>query len=246
MIRRLKNIAVQLATLLKHGSVLKGGSVVIKNSTVSHHGVEIFDHAGIRNSTVGDFSKVYNFSVITGTSLLGNNKIGKQCSISNSIVGEHSYIADFSIVNNTKIGKFCSVGPGFKCGLGSHPDDFISSSPFFYQEQYTSGQTIYEEYADITIGNDVWIGANVFIKDGIKIGDGAILAAGSVVLKNVEDYAIVGGVPAKLIRYRHDEAVRNFLQNLKWWDKDAAWLKSGRDYFQNKISSLEDINNINS
>lgn len=243
MIRKLKKILREMATFLKHGAVLRGAGIVIKNSRVSHDGVEIFGDVQIQNSTIEAGSRIYNFSVVTNSTVTGN-KIGKYCTIGNTIIGAHSYIADFAMVNNLKLGKFSSVGPGFKCGLGSHPHNFISSSPYFYDVLNDTGKDIYREYERIEIGNDVWIGANVFIKDGVKVGDGAIIAAGAVVLKDVEDYAIVGGIPAKQIRFRHDAQTVAALKKLAWWDKDAEWLKAKRQYFQKEILGLEDINAI--
>jgi len=243
MIRKLKKIFWEMATYLKHASVLRGSGIVIKNSNVSHHGVEIYGNVSIHNSTIDEHSKIYDFSIVTNSSLKGN-KIGKNCVVGNCSIGIYSYVADFSMVNNISIGKFCSIGPGFKCGLGSHPHNFISSSPFFYTELNESGKAIYEEYDEIKLGNDVWIGANVFIKDGVTVGDGAIIAAGAVVLHDVEDYAIAGGIPAKVIRYRHDADTIKSLKGLAWWNKDIEWLKANRQYFQKEISGLNDIKGI--
>lgn len=72
----------------------------------------------------------------------------------------------------------------------------------------------------VEIENDVWIGTSVIIMDGVKIGDGAILAAGSVVTNNVPPYAIVGGVPAKIMKYRFNSDEIEYLLSFKWWDKD--------------------------
>ena len=68
------------------------------------------------------------------------------------------------------------------------------------------------------IGNDVWVGANVTILKGVSIGDGAVIAAGAVVTKDVEPYAIVGGVPAKFRKYRFDKEIVRKLLELQWWN----------------------------
>ena len=76
----------------------------------------------------------------------------------------------------------------------------------------------------ILIGNDVWIGDHVILLEGIKIGDGAIIAAGSVVVKDVPSYAMVGGNPARVIRYRFKEDEIEYLKKIKWWNKSQEWL----------------------
>ena len=93
------------------------------------------------------------------------------------------------------------------------------------------------------VGNDVWIGENVFFQGGVIIGDGAVVLAGAVVTKDVPPYAIVGGVPAKVLKYRYDEETIKFLLSIKWWDKDVNWL---RDNWQllcdiNRLKNEKDI-----
>ncbi|QQX88682.1 CatB-related O-acetyltransferase [Cupriavidus necator] len=87
------------------------------------------------------------------------------------------------------------------------------------------GAENYLESESVEIGSDVWIGARSIILDGVKIGDGAIVAAGSVVTENVDPYAIVGGVPAKLIRRRFSPEVEAMLVNEAWWDLSDEDLK---------------------
>lgn len=165
-----------------------------------------------------------------------NTKMGLNCSLGpftkldSAIVGDYTYFAGESTLYNVEIGSFCSIGPGCRIGLGSHPTDLISTSPIFYSTlgqlpEVWTDKPFYEELKPITIENNVWIGANVTVLDGIKIGEGAICAAGSVVNKDVPPYSIVGGVPAKIIKYRFDEDVIKEILRLNLFSRDRKWLK---------------------
>lgn len=159
--------------------------------------------------------------------------------LSDVLIGNFSYIAKDSHISNTKIGKFASIGPEVLCGLAKHPSTkFVSSHPVFYSPLRQSQMSFvskshFEEFASIEIGNDVWIGARAVIRDGVKIGDGAIVGAGAVVTKDVPAYAVVGGVPARILKYRFESAEILFLLNFKWWDRDIEWLKNNHKLFLN-------------
>lgn len=146
-------------------------------------------------------------------------------------LGDFSYVAEAANLGNAEIGRFCSIGPGVRCGLGMHPSrGFVSTHPAFYSPVAANGagfadRVYFEEHKKIRIGNDVWIGANALLMDGITIGDGAIVAAGAVVAKDVEPFTVAGGVPAKPIRPRFTPEEIRFLEGFKWWDKDEAWLR---------------------
>lgn len=157
--------------------------------------------------------------------------IYENCNLYQCEIDDYTYIAGQSMLLNTRIGKFCSIGPGVRCGLGRHPIEFVSTHPIFFsmkkQAQITfADKNYFQELLPIEIGNDVWIGANAIILDGVKIGDGAIIAAGAVVSKDIPSYAVVAGVPAKIMKYRFNSEQIDFLLEFKWWNKNIQWIRS--------------------
>ena len=171
------------------------------------------------------------------TAVLGRKvSLAKHVSVGkNTIINDFSYINSYSIVSSAKIGKFCSIGPFCNIGPDSHPIQWISTSPNFYKEYKKNGESGYIEPKEVPIiGNDVWIGSHVVVLRGVKVGDGAVLAAGSIITKDVEPYSIVGGVPAKLLRYRfHTNDVEYILQKNIW----------SEDFSQEKLKELSEGKN---
>ena len=139
-------------------------------------------------------------------------------------LGDYSYFAKNAQVTNTTIGKFCSIGPNFCCGLGIHPTDGISTHPMFYRGKIA-------EYKSVSIGNDVFIGANVTVLDGVTIGDGAVIGAGSVVSKDIPPYAIAVGCPIQIKRYRLSENQIAAMLRIQWWNWDEEKLKDIREMY---------------
>lgn len=157
-----------------------------------------------------------------------NNRIYRRTLLRSSKLGKMTYVAEGTSVGFTEIGAFCSIGPNVSLGgLGWHPTDRLSTHPSFYSSRLQAGTTFVKnnngidnetELQHTKVGNDVWIGAGCIILDGMTIGDGAIIAAGAVVTKDVPPYAIVGGVPAKIIRYRFDINTITALLKWRWWE----------------------------
>lgn len=163
-------------------------------------------------------------------------------SILDSTIGNYVYVSPHSMVSNATIGSYCSIGPRVTVGLGKHPTDFLSTFPAFFSTQQQcqvsfTDRDYYIEHESIVIGNDVWIGAGSVILDGVTIGDGEIVAAGSIVSKDIAPYTIVGGIPAKPIKKRFDDAKIEELLQLKWWEKEESWIKENLSLFQTPVTS---------
>lgn len=163
-------------------------------------------------------------------------KIGEFTGINSSVIGDFTYVGNHCFLDNVKVGKYCSIASGVRVGLCEHPvEGNISTFPAFHLD-YKETPWIkkcmdFDTQKAVNVGNDVWIGANVVILGGITVGDGAVLAAGAVVTKDVPGYAVVGGVPARVIKNRFSPEEVECLLNLKWWDKDERWLQEHSEYF---------------
>lgn len=129
-----------------------------------------------------------------------------------------------------RIGKFCSIAKNVVFLLSAdHRYDWVTTYPFpEFSDTWKGAKKIKghpKDKGDIVVGNDVWIGRNSIILSGVSIGDGAVIAAGSVVAKNVEPYAIVGGVPAEIIKYRFSKEQIEKLLKIKWWDWEVGKIR---------------------
>jgi acetyltransferase-like isoleucine patch superfamily enzyme len=171
----------------------------------------------------------------TGVSSCSNVSLGKFVKLDrpyrlyNCVIGDYSYISLNSRISEAVIGRFCSIGPNFICGWGIHALNGVSTSPIFYSLLKQTGFTLSKtnkinERKKIFIGNDVFIGMNVTILDGVSIGDGAVIGAGAVVVEDIPPYAVAVGIPAKIKKYRFDEATRELLLKIKWWDNDIKFM----------------------
>jgi virginiamycin A acetyltransferase len=167
-------------------------------------------------------------------SLGGKCRIGLDVELSASVkIGDHSYVNRGTIVASGTIGRFCSIGYYCQIGMHAHPTSFASTSPHTYGCQNLFGKPCaWNELSEPpSIGNDVWIGSMAQILQGVVVGDGAIIAAGAVVTKNVPPYAIVGGIPAKVLKYRFDQSRIDALLRLRWWDMSPDELQKLHEMF---------------
>ena len=177
-----------------------------------------------------------NSTIIKSKDISLNANIGKECLIEENVklyencqIGDYTYININSHVDSkVKIGKFCSISSNVYIGIVDHYINTVTTHPIiynqFWRDRFDIGKNQnqldfpknYEK--ESTIGNDVLIGTGAIIKRGIRIGDGAVIGAGAVVVKDVEPYAVVGGMPAKVLYYRFGKNEISELEKIKWWD----------------------------
>ncbi|MDP6904177.1 MAG: CatB-related O-acetyltransferase [Verrucomicrobiota bacterium] len=156
----------------------------------------------------------------------------------NSFVGRYSYIGSGTIFGDVRIGRFCSIAGDFSIISGDHPLDYLSTHPFAYNNEifgddpeyrnidFKINRPIPKPSPPLEIGNDVWIGSRAIILKKVRsIGNGAVIGAGAIVTKDIPAYAVVGGNPARILKYRFDEATICKLEDLRWWELPLCQIK---------------------
>lgn len=204
---------------------------------------------------LGFFLNLFNpavpiFAMVDNKSRINRKaKIYTNTKIFNSTINAYSYVGKRTSIVHAKIGKFCSIAGGSRIGLGIHTIDNLSTSSIFTENKNGTGHSwvqnnIVNPYKEVIVGNDVWIGARVIVMGGITIGDGAVIAAGAVVTKNVPPYTVVGGVPARVLKYRFEPLIINKLLDIKWWNLPDEKLKCNIELFQKNTITIEVLDKL--
>lgn len=179
--------------------------------------------------------KKIHISAIKDSKLDETAKVASGTHIINSKIGRFSYVGNFSTILNVEIGNFCSIADNCQIGSANHPINWVSTSPVFHQGNNILKKNFsaheYNTSLKTVIGSDVWIGSNCLIKGGIKIGNGSIIGMGAVVTKNIGDFEIWAGNPAKLIRKRFEiETIESILES-NWWNcSDSVIEEIAKDF----------------
>lgn len=205
------------------------------------------------NFITGFLKNIFNPRISCLAFVSSNNVIDSKATIYRAVkikgskVGAYSYISANTDVENAEIGKFCSISDHCRIGMGSHNTNQISTSPIFTEAynatkyQWLKKDVNAAPLKRAIVGNDVLIGSHALVLGGVTIGDGAVVASGAVVTKDVPPYAIVGGVPAKLIKYRFNPDLINKLLELQWWEWSEEKLGKNLKLFQKVDLMLEDL-----
>ncbi|MHB8206957.1 CatB-related O-acetyltransferase [Mucilaginibacter sp.] len=131
----------------------------------------------------------------------------------NCQIGSNNYFGINTLITKTTIGNYCSIAPNVSIGMGEHFIDTISTNTLFYGNVY---KRLTEQ--DCKIGNDVWIGVDAVILRGVKIGNGAVIGANAVVTKDIPDFAVAVGNPARVLKYRFNNEESSLISASGWWD----------------------------
>lgn len=221
---------------------VKGDFIVISLRGYDPEAVECVKKIGFT------FENIY---CIAAGELNEEDIIYRGCKVGRYTYGYEGLLEFFPMAES--IGRFCSINETAKI-WNNHPVGYITTHPIldnplaYAWEKAKAREELCERYGHnennhpfvdsklrdnrpVIIGNDVWIGANVSILPGVKIGDGAILAAGAVITKDVPAYAVAGGVPAKVIKYRFRSEDIKILQQIRWWDWSIEEIESRLELF---------------
>jgi len=180
---------------------------------------------------------------IANSSIHDTSKVEAGSTIIDSSFNRHTFCGYDCTINNCDIGAFTSIASRVIIGGSMHPMHYVSMSPVFLSHtDSVKTKFSHHEFKHIpktTIGSDVWIGEGVFIKSGVTIGHGAVIGMGSIVTKNIPDYSIFAGNPAKLIKMRFKPSLINELVKTEWWKLSDKKLSKYAKYFNNPTDFIE-------
>ncbi|OCW57829.1 DapH/DapD/GlmU-related protein [Hoeflea olei] len=182
---------------------------------------------------------VHETAKVVNSTLGRYTEVGAGSSLAHSTLGDYSYCVENTQIAYAEIGKFANIAAHVRIYASMHPMERASLHHFSYRSAwYFEGESDDQAFFDwraeqrIHIGHDTWIGHGAVVMPGVKIGNGAIIGSNAVVTKDVADFAIAVGVPARTIRQRFSDDIAGRLDALAWWDWDHARLHAALEDFR--------------
>lgn len=216
----------------------------IIDSEVDFNSVIVYRGARVQNSSldckvvVGDDSIVFNCKLSRGCTIARRNVI------SNTIMGQGSSTQNNTTIRYAQVGKYCAIAWNVTIGAPNHEMNRLAMAELDYVFEDESKEPMKTfETLSCSVGNDVWVAAGAHILRGVHVSDGAVIAANAVVTKDVPPYAIIAGVPGKIIGYRFSEKIIDRLLQLKWWDFTKCQLETARRLFNGELTE-EKLDNL--
>ncbi len=206
--------------------------MILGNGGASDKNYRAAESSVIKRSDIGDGSTIDKDTLVIMSKIGRHVDIEKRNLIQSASIGDMTYTGEDTSIMWADIGKYCCISRMVDIGGNEHNYKAASMMPEYRLKNKLGG--VMSKHPDedrVTVGNDVWIGQGVSIvrKPGLKIGDGAVLGSGAVITKDVPPYAVMAGVPAKVIRYRFSEDVIERLLKIKWWDWDEKTILENKD-----------------
>ena len=194
-----------------------------------HKTASIYKNVIIKSSRIGAKSSVGDFSKVEHSVLGEYVRIDRNNYIWRTEMKRHCYTGKNTSIIAAEVGSFVSVSWNVTIGGADHDYTKLSTHSFIYNdydELRPEGEEGYNRFSSAcVIKNDVWIAANAVILRGVTVGNGSVVGAGAVVTKDVPDYAIVAGVPARIIGYRFEDTIIKMLNEVRWWEWDDATIR---------------------
>lgn len=208
--------------------------------------VSIYKNVRVLNSILVGNNSIGDFSTLRDTAMDKYASVQRNCDLLRCTVGRYTLIEKNAVLHDISIGSFCEIS--WHCSMGGDNHNYklpiihhwYWNKQFGFEEEDVTigGTNFYNKLNAETcrIGNDVWIGSGVTVNRKVNVGNGVILASGCVVTKDVPDYAIVAGVPARIIKFRFDEPTIKRLLDVSWWEWPEDVLKDCRHLFEYELS----------
>jgi phosphonate metabolism protein (transferase hexapeptide repeat family) len=181
------------------------------------------DHASA-NKSLGREPAIHPTAEVRDTVFGAYCEVGARSKVAESSFADYAYVANDSDIIYTRVGKFCSIAAQVRINPGNHPLDRVALSHFTYRSSaYGLGPDDaaffdWRRRHRAVLGNDVWIGHGAVLLPGVTLGNGAAVGAGAVVSRDVPPFAIVAGVPARVVRMRFPPDIVAALERIAWWD----------------------------